>query len=401
MKNTGIGVPDKLMVGNSKTSVLCRKSAIPAGDTLSPKPENKQHNLSIKFDIKSVHEDEEEEDKFGFFEGFGSTFGNIDLVNDRIERGAFKKTLKSGHKIKLLWQHSSDEIIGTIVEAEETDDGLFVKGRINLGTQRGQEALALLKAGDIDTMSIGFFIKDSELEKDGLRVIKEIDLFEISLVTFAANPEAVVTDVKKREIVFQDLDLSEKDSQWDADGAVKRIQELEGFVDEEGKPTVKYKEAFVWFDPENADNFGAYKLPVADVIDGKLTAIPRGIIAAAGALQSARGGIDILEADKLKARSHLERYFVKMRKEFDDQTLVEPWNVVIGDLETLKEVEGFLRTRGLTQTEATAIVSAVKRNVSQGEPDQNGNQGEPDSDEVDLAIEIIKLTQLYKDKKNG
>ena len=116
--------------------------------------------FNVNFELKGAHESDEDEGTFGFFEGFAATFGNIDLVNDRLEPKAFANTLKEdGPQFKLLWQHDTFSPIGSIVEAKETDKGLEIKGRINLGTSQGKDAFALLKAGDIDRMSIGFSIK--------------------------------------------------------------------------------------------------------------------------------------------------------------------------------------------------------------------------------------------------
>lgn len=134
--------------------------------------------------------------EFGYFEGYASTFGNLDRDNDIMEKGCFKESLRSEGKIKLLWQHWNDKIIGQVVEAEEDGKGLFIKGRINLSTKLGQEAFALLKAGDIDEMSIGFRVNEMEWDSNGIRVIKEVTLFEVSLVTEPANEQARITDVK-------------------------------------------------------------------------------------------------------------------------------------------------------------------------------------------------------------
>ena len=154
-------------------------------------------NCNFLIEKKSVKEEVQKDGKFGFFEGLASTFGNIDRYDDIIEKGAFKKSLQTGKSIKLLWQHNMHNIIGSFTEVKETDEGLYVKGRINLGTVQGQEALALLQAGDIDSMSIGFIPKDFAYnENDETRILKEIDLFEISLVTMPANEKALITAVK-------------------------------------------------------------------------------------------------------------------------------------------------------------------------------------------------------------
>jgi len=135
---------------------------------------------------------------FGFFEGYAATFGNIDRVDDRIEKGAFAESLQNGRHIKLLWQHSNPQVIGKILEAKEDNHGLYVKGRINLGTEQGREAYSLIKAKDIYEMSIGFSLKsgDFEFDGDGVRVIKRVELREVSLVTDPANFDAKITEVK-------------------------------------------------------------------------------------------------------------------------------------------------------------------------------------------------------------
>lgn len=172
---------------------------------------------NFKVALKNLHRPDED---FATFSGFAATFNNIDLQDDIIVRGAFLKTLQSGRKVKLLWQHNHDEIVGSLLKIEETDEGLVVEGRLNLGTRRGAEAIALLRAGDLDSMSIGFRVKKDEFDPDtGIRILKELELIEISLVSIPANPLAVVTDVKSIDelekiadvnIFFKELGLSNK-----------------------------------------------------------------------------------------------------------------------------------------------------------------------------------------------
>jgi HK97 family phage prohead protease len=134
----------------------------------------------------------------GVFEGYASVFDVVDLGLDMVARGAFAKSLGT-RKVKMLWQHDTAQPIGTWESVSEDDRGLFVKGRIIPEVDKGREALALLKAGAIDSMSIGYRTIESESAKaDGqtVRKLTEIDLFEISLVTFPMLPDAKVTDVK-------------------------------------------------------------------------------------------------------------------------------------------------------------------------------------------------------------
>lgn len=163
-----------------------------------------------KIDIKGVHEDDDGRIKF---EGFASTFGNRDSDDDIIEQGAFKASLKK-RKPRLLLQHRSDKPIGKFTELKENDVGLFVKG-ILANTKDGQDTGELLRMGALDSMSIGFIPKLTEFGKNGLRRLKEVDLFEISIVTFPANNRAAITDVKSID-------------------AIKTIRDFEKFLREVG-----------------------------------------------------------------------------------------------------------------------------------------------------------------------
>lgn len=134
----------------------------------------------------------------GVFEGYASVFGVVDQGLDMVERGAFAKTLGT-RKVKMLWQHEPDKPIGVWDDIHEDEKGLFVRGRLIPDVEKGREAMALLKAGAIDSMSIGYRTIEAEATTAngrGVRKLTEIDLFEISLVTFPMLPDAKVTDVK-------------------------------------------------------------------------------------------------------------------------------------------------------------------------------------------------------------
>lgn len=160
----------------------------------------KTKHLKIPFAVKSA-------DESGRVTGYGSVFGNVDLVGDIIERGAFaewaarqKQTLaEGGNGLPMLWQHNAGEVIGTWDEFTEDDHGLKLSGGLVLETQRGREAHALLKHKAIGGLSIGFSIPEGGEYYDRDRkanVITNVNLFEVSLVTFPANPAAGVLDVK-------------------------------------------------------------------------------------------------------------------------------------------------------------------------------------------------------------
>ena len=108
---------------------------------------------------------------------------------------------------------------------------------------------------------------------------------------------------------FQDLPLADRDRSWDGDAAEKRVRK---WADAEDEPDAKYRDAHVWYDADEKDEFGAYKLLIADVIDGRLKAVPRGVMAAGNVMQGARGGVDLPGKDVDRVKSHLAKYYEKM-----------------------------------------------------------------------------------------
>jgi HK97 family phage prohead protease len=161
---------------------------------------NEVRYLERPFKLKSIAKGDSELQK-GQFEGYGSVFDVVDDYAEIVAKGAFKKSLKE-HKARksmpaLLWQHNSDWPIGKYIEMSEDDAGLLVKGQLALGIQRGAEAHELLQMDAINGLSIGFRVRNYEVDKtEGLITLTDIDLWEVSLVTFPANREARVADVK-------------------------------------------------------------------------------------------------------------------------------------------------------------------------------------------------------------
>jgi hypothetical protein len=108
---------------------------------------------------------------------------------------------------------------------------------------------------------------------------------------------------------FQDLPLADRDREWDGGAAETRVRRWAGAQD---GPNEKYRDAHVWYDKDNKDNFGGYKLLIADVVNGKLSAVPRGVMAAAAVMQGSRGGADLPKGDIDRVKSHLAKYYTKM-----------------------------------------------------------------------------------------
>jgi len=154
-----------------------------------------KNRLHTSLKIKSVSDS-------GEFEGYGSVFGVKDSYSDIVAKGAFERSLSEWSEKEqlpaLLWQHKMDEPIGVYSEMKEDDNGLFVKGRLLIDDDPlAKRAHSHLKAGSISGLSIGYTLNDYEYDnsKDAF-ILKDIDLWEVSLVTFPANDEARISDVK-------------------------------------------------------------------------------------------------------------------------------------------------------------------------------------------------------------
>lgn len=130
-------------------------------------------------------------------EGYASTFGNKDFVGDIVQPGAFKKTLaERASKVKLLWQHDPSQPLGKPIHMEEDSKGLYVEAKISK-SRLGDEALELIQDGVIEDFSIGYdVLKDEYDTQEKTRLLKELKLYEFSVVTFPANEQAAILGVK-------------------------------------------------------------------------------------------------------------------------------------------------------------------------------------------------------------
>ncbi len=121
-------------------------------------------------------------------EGYASFFGQSDQGGDIVQKGAYAASLArlkaQGQHVKMLWQHDASEPIGVWDAVHEDAKGLHVKGRLLDSVARGREAAALIEAGALDGLSIGYRTKKARRAKDGARLLEELELWEVSLVTF-------------------------------------------------------------------------------------------------------------------------------------------------------------------------------------------------------------------------
>lgn len=146
---------------------------------------------AVRFNVENVDE------STGEFSGYASVFGNMDDGGDIMEPGAFARTIKENFdRIKILSQHDQYELpIGKPLELREDAKGLFIHGKIS-DTQKGRDIQTLLKDGVLNELSIGFDVIAFEFDSEGIRHLKEVRLWEVSIVTWAMNSQATIDDVK-------------------------------------------------------------------------------------------------------------------------------------------------------------------------------------------------------------
>ncbi|MDE1151399.1 MAG: HK97 family phage prohead protease [Micavibrio sp.] len=152
--------------------------------------------LDTPFELKFASET-------GVFEGYASVFGVTDATGDRIEKGAFARSLEGaltmGQLPPLLWQHDPRQPIGAWREMWEDAHGLYVKGELFVSDIiRAREAYRLLQEKVVTGLSIGYRALKSHRDAEGIRVLTEIELIEVSMVTFPANDHARINRVKSQ-----------------------------------------------------------------------------------------------------------------------------------------------------------------------------------------------------------
>lgn len=131
----------------------------------------------------------------GVIEGYASRFNEVDGGGDMVAPGAYAGFINSGRKAKMLWQHDPSQPIGVWDAASEDETGLYVKGRLLTDIEKGREAARLIEAGAVDGLSIGYRTRKSD-RVNGVRVLKDLDVWEVSLVTFPMLESARINAMK-------------------------------------------------------------------------------------------------------------------------------------------------------------------------------------------------------------
>lgn len=256
---------------------------------------------------------------------------------------------------------SASNIAGNFVALKEDDKGLFFKLLLRslekIFNPLTKDAVSSYMESFGHALSIGgqWFFEDP----DNPNHLTKAVIYEISLVGVGADRNAL-TDADypkhiKSVVPFGSLPLADRDRPWSASKAKKRVQEWAGGEDGLDTATIqkKYKRAFFWWDAEKPETLKSYKLPFADIIDGALTAIPRGIFAAAGAISGARGGVDIPDNEKDVVITNIKKYYKKM--DLDDP-FESSASFRIDDISVLsaRDIENLFRS-GVSVSKTTAI----------------------------------------------
>lgn len=344
----------------------------------------KKEIKTFPFEVKST---QEVENNFTF-EGYASTFNNIDYGDDMVIRGAFADSLARNSQVPILWQHQMSEPVGVSIQLYEDEKGLFIKGNLPKDdTLVSGRIIPQMKVGSIKEMSIGFFTKDSEMLKNGIRALKQIELFEVSLVTKAMNSQALVSGFKSFAGTTR-LPLAPRDRDWDSTEAERRIRE---YTKSNETPSQDYRKYFMYFDGQAPELFGSYKLLFADIINNEPHIVPRAVFAIAGILNGARGGVDISDNDKNRIKPVINQLYKRMAEEFEDDSIISP---LTKSFDSLKDIEQTLKAYGFSNNEAKTLISKVKEFSSKRDASEDNQR------DADLKQKIITdLNNFIKNLK--
>lgn len=284
-----------------------------------------------------------------------------------------------------LREVSRDELPPILLaEYPEASGGAEVVAEFDLEDETSRKCFRRIKNKWVSEWSFGYDTLDSDFTKEKVngkeitvRNLRTLKLYEVSSVLWGMNSGTVTTGAKAKEqkpytiededgqyVVYRededgnstgdalgshdtreeaeeqiqailisesekgvsgkaDLPLTSREREWDNTAAEARVREWAGGEDIDW---TKYKEAHFWFDNDNSEEFGGYKLQFADIVGGELQAVPRAVFAVAGALQGARQGLDIPDGDQDKIKTKVSGYYANMRTEFSDDTIIPPWD---------------------------------------------------------------------------
>jgi hypothetical protein len=243
-----------------------------------------------------------------------------------------------------------------------------------MGPVKGQEVSFVGAPSDTDAGVI-----NPNMTADKLKMFLNNDVAEkyLSIVNGSKESEEDFFKLSKEEVSYleeyfvegalgyKQLPLEDRKRPWDATGARRRVKAWSGSKE---TPNSKYKSAFFWYNSAEGDNYGSYKLPYADIIDGKLTAIPRGIFAVAQRLEST----DIPASDKASIRRTLTKWYSRMRSEFKDDSLRAPWEKETtpdNDNKNISEEENYSMTEIIKDGSSEEVLESLNNFADYKESD--------------------------------
>lgn len=381
-----------------------------SADTLkfAPPVEGERRQAQLKFrpasndELKALGENLPD----GYVAGWAST-NDLDLYRHRVMKGAFseaiqKRGLTGPRGIKLLVGHDWNRVAGVIKKLEYRGTDLWIEAQLNLNIGYAKDAYEAAKMVGGLSFSVGFMLQDYAVkgnQEDGewLQIDKG-DLYEVSVVPFPGNEEATMTFIKDasgqqienantpawKSGAARNLPINDT-RPWDGAAARARIFAAAGF-DDDNPDAEMARRAFLVYDSANPTLRGGYKLPFADIVDGRMTALSSGIRAAASRLPQTDG----LSADvRREARAVIESYENRMENlsaDGDDDDIVE--------LSAVSEFEKVLIASGLLKggrRDAKRVTLLVKANLALFQKTEPGPAPEPtpENDPPRLAAETV------------
>lgn len=279
------------------------------------------------------------------FNGHAAVFGALSEEffggwRERIAPGAFAGVL--GNDVRFLVNHDTNRVLGRTrsgtLELTEDERGLRVESEM-APTSYARDLAVLIERRDVDQMSFGFTVAQEQFDQDlKVRTILEVKrLYDVSVVTFPAYP---ATDAQVRNLP----PLAPLTRAWDPDAALDRVRRWASLGDGRSLDWDRYAAAFAWADPARRDHLEAYRLLIADVVNGELRLMPDAVVAASEALAA-----DPPAEGAQEARDTLGAAFLRMREELGDERRA-PWEHRDA-LETL---------RGLTAAEYGAVFEELR-----------------------------------------
>lgn len=312
-----------------------------------------------------------EHDDYWILKGYAATY-ETDKINDVIVPGAFKRSLDryaaKGDNLQLYFNHLTEQPpIGIVMEAFEDRKGLAYVAHLPKDDEFvAKRIVPQIKRRSLKSNSFGFKVRDSERRKsDNARLLKQIDIMEISVVGFPCGNGADITGIKGLT-QFVDLPVNNRVKTWDSGAALKRLHAK--FGGENGQSS-ELKNAYLYVNEEKSAGEWDARLLVCDVDEnGCLYVNPVALYKSVAAIQGARSGVTLPEEVDEAVKSIIDRHYQRLDLEspFKSISLPEFQALDVG------EREARLRSLGISRALAKSLLTSGPR-------DADRNQGQRDA----------------------